>query len=187
MEENEDEIIQFQNNSKRKPKKDKLKGIQQKLLNFFKILFILIIILLILCFIYLIRKLSYNKNKIQENYNNFEQNFTYNNSLRKKEDEIINKTKDIITNINNNSNVTLNYNNSTNNTIKSESNRKLGIAFVYSSLFSNGIARFITVTAEYFLKTGKFDIYFITGKPYHKEFKFSKEIKRFIMFFPLQQ
>ena len=179
MEENEDEIIQFQNNSKRKPKKDKLQGIQQKLLNFFKILFILIIILLILCFIYLIRKLSYNKNKIQENYNNFEQNFTYNNSLRKKEDEIINKTKDIITNINNNSNVTLNYNNSTNNTIKSESNRKLGIAFVYSSLFSNGIARFITVTAEYFLKTGKFDIYFITGKPYHKEFKFSKEIKRF--------
>ena len=125
MNENEDEIIQFQNNSKKKLQIDNSKGIQLNLLSFFNILFILIIILLILCIIYLIRKLSYYENKIQKIFNNLESNFTYNNSFRKKEDEIINKTKDIITNININSNVTLNNNNSTNNTIKNESNRKL--------------------------------------------------------------
>lgn len=58
--------------------------------------------------------------------------------------------------------------------------KKIGLAFVYSTLFSNGIARFITVTANHFMKTGKYDIIFITGKPYHKEYSYDKRIKRYI-------
>ena len=58
--------------------------------------------------------------------------------------------------------------------------KKIGLAFIYSSLFSNGIARFITVTANYFMKTGKYDIIFITGKPNRKEYSFDKRIKRYV-------
>ena len=61
-------------------------------------------------------------------------------------------------------------------------NRKIGIAFVYKNLYSNGIARFITVTSKYLLETGKYNIFYITDKPYHKEFSYSPEIKRFIAF-----
>ena len=145
-------------------------------MNFFKIIFILTIILLILLFIYLIKKLSHDYNIIQDNNKTYSQNYTYN-PFKIVRDEIINKTNKTI---NLNANISSNYNNTFNENKKNETNRKLGIAFVYSSLFSNGIARFITVTAEYFLQTGKYDIYFITGKPYHKEFHFSDKIKRFI-------
>ena len=61
-----------------------------------------------------------------------------------------------------------------------EPDQKIGIAFVYSTLYSNGIARFITVTANEFMKTGKYDICFITGEPYYKEYKYHPGIKRFI-------
>ena len=91
----------------------------------------------------------------------------------------INKIKNIdlipITNISSN-NLNITYNK----TINNDDTNKIGIAFVYSNLFSNGVARFITLTAEYFLQTGKYDIYFITANPYHKEYNFSKKIKRFI-------
>ena len=68
----------------------------------------------------------------------------------------------------------------TNNIISNNPEKKIGLAFLYSSLFSNGIARFITVTANYLIKTGKYDICFITSKPYHKEFTYNSSIKRFI-------
>ena len=42
--------------------------------------------------------------------------------------------------------------------------KKIGIAFIYSTLSANGIGRFITVTAKYLQRTGKYNIYFITGK-----------------------
>jgi len=57
--------------------------------------------------------------------------------------------------------------------------KKIGLAFIYSTLFSNGIARFMTVTANHFMKTGKYDIIFITGKPNRKEYSFDKRIKRY--------
>ena len=57
--------------------------------------------------------------------------------------------------------------------------KKIGLAFVYSTLYSNGIARFITVTANLLMKTGKYDIIFITGKRYSKEYDYDKRIKRF--------
>ena len=68
--------------------------------------------------------------------------------------------------------------NITNNSTK----KKIGLAFLYSTLYSNGIARFITLTANYLMKTGNYDICFITKKPYSKEYKYNSNIKRFIAF-----
>ena len=101
-------------------------------------------------------------------------------------DEDNNKTKieerqinnDTIYNISNN--VTVNSYNYTDDNNKNNTTRKIGLAFVYSTLYSNGIARFITLTSKYFMETGKYDICFITGKPYSKEYSFDPKIKRFI-------
>ena len=59
-------------------------------------------------------------------------------------------------------------------------NRKLKIAFVYSSLYANGIARFISVAANYFVKTGKYEVYIITEKSYRNDYKIDKNIHRII-------
>ena len=59
-------------------------------------------------------------------------------------------------------------------------NKKLTIAFVYSSLYANGIARFITVAANYFINTGKYNIYIITEKSSGKEYKYDNRIIRII-------
>ena len=88
---------------------------------------------------------------------------------------IIQKIKFTTNNIINNT-----TNRLTNNIISNNPEKKIGLAFLYSSLFSNGITRFITVTANYLIKTGKYDICFITSKPYHKEFTYNSSIKRFI-------
>ena len=65
---------------------------------------------------------------------------------------------------------------------KNTTKKKIYLAFLYSTLYSNGIARFITVTSKYLLKTGRYDICFITEKPYYKEFSYEPEIKRFIAY-----
>jgi len=67
-----------------------------------------------------------------------------------------------------------------NETEKNGTKRKLGIALIYSTLFSNGIARFLQVTGNYLAETGRYNVYFITGKPYYKEYTFHKDIKRFV-------
>ena len=72
--------------------------------------------------------------------------------------------------------------NSMNNEILNTTKKKIGIAFPYSTLSANGIGRFITVTAKYLQRTGKYNIYFITKKPYFREFSYDKEIKRFIAY-----
>ena len=56
-------------------------------------------------------------------------------------------------------------------------NQTFNIAFLYSSLFGNGIARFMVVTGEYFIRKG-YNVYFLTKQPYSKDFKFNKNIKR---------
>ena len=67
--------------------------------------------------------------------------------------------------------------NSTNNIL----NKKIGLAFVYNTLYANGIARFITVTANNLIKTGKYDICFITSNPYGSEYIYNSSIKRFFL------
>ena len=61
-------------------------------------------------------------------------------------------------------------------------NKKINIAFLYSTLSANGIGRVITVTSKYLLRTGKYNIYFITEKPYNREFSYDPSIKRFIAY-----
>ena len=65
--------------------------------------------------------------------------------------------------------------NNTDNTTK----KKIGLAFLYSTLSANGIGRVITVTAKYLLKTGKYNLYFITEKRQGREFAYDPSIKRF--------
>ena len=75
-----------------------------------------------------------------------------------------------------------NQNNLSNiNLIGQNNNKTLNIAFIYSSLFGNGIARFMIVTGEYFIKKG-FNVYFFTQPPYRKDFKFNEKIKRLIIY-----
>ena len=64
---------------------------------------------------------------------------------------------------------------------KKRTNKKIRIAFLYYSLHANGIGRFITVTANNLIKTGKYDIYFITERPPSSgEFPYDSKIKRFV-------
>ena len=66
---------------------------------------------------------------------------------------------------------------------KNKTKKKIGIAFPYYSLHANGIGRFITVTANNLMKTGKYDICFITEKPPSAgEFSYDPKIKRFVAY-----
>ena len=66
---------------------------------------------------------------------------------------------------------------------KNKTKKKIGLAFPYYSLHANGIGRFITVTANNLMKTGKYDICFITEKPPSSgEFEYDSRIKRFVAF-----
>ena len=66
------------------------------------------------------------------------------------------------------------------NNINEALGRKLKIAFVYSTLYANGIARFISVAADYFIKTGKYEVYIITEKKANKEYIYDERIIRII-------
>ena len=120
-----------------------------------------------------------NENKTSKEHdflenNTINQNYINNNTYINNTNNNINDTtyKNIYINIYNNTN---NNNNTDNNETK-----KIGLAFVYSTLYSNGIARFITVTANNLMKTGKYEICFITGNRYQKEYNYHIDIKRFI-------
>jgi glycosyltransferase involved in cell wall biosynthesis len=52
------------------------------------------------------------------------------------------------------------------------------VAFIYSSLSGNGISRFMIVTAESFLKTGKYNVFFFTKPKTKKELSYNQKIKR---------
>ena len=66
---------------------------------------------------------------------------------------------------------------------KNKTKKKIGIAFPYYNLHANGIGRFITVTANNLIKTGKYDICFITEKPPSAgEFSYDSRIKRFVAY-----
>ena len=66
--------------------------------------------------------------------------------------------------------------------LNKDESEKIKIVFVFSMLFGNGIGRFITVTANRLIETGKYDIYLITGKPYKNDFKYNSTIKRYYFF-----
>ena len=65
--------------------------------------------------------------------------------------------------------------------IKNKTKKKIKLAFNYYNLHANGIGRFIAVTANNLIKTGKYDICFITEKPPTAgEFEYDSRIKRFV-------
>lgn len=63
--------------------------------------------------------------------------------------------------------------------IKNDNNEKKGIAFVYNTFNSKDISKFITLTSNFLMKTGKYDISFITGKNNNKEYTYNRGIKEF--------
>ena len=116
---------------------------------FFIVFILLIIIFCIICFIFSLK-----------NENNPEQ-----------EDDRLNNNIDLIKEETTNTNTTLATKEDTRainslteviNKFEFNTTHKLKIAFIYVSLYANGIARFISVTANNFFKTGKYEIYVIT-------------------------
>ena len=130
-----------------------------------------------------INKTNYNEdtNKLKEpiiniktkNDNN-NSNDTYNNNINNTI-----RNKDIIE-INRNRNININYITNSTNSIEEYDKNKIGVAFIYHILHSNGVARVITLTADHLVKTGKYNVFFITGKPYERDFKYDSRIKRFV-------
>ena len=130
------------------------------------------------------QNLNISNEKKDENLKNNILNKSINitNTINNKANNIINNAMNINDSIKENK--TLEMKNSSqeksDNIINKDSNKKIGLAFVYGTLFSNGISRFITITANKLMKTGNYDICFITGTPYFKEYTYNSSIKRFI-------
>ena len=57
--------------------------------------------------------------------------------------------------------------------------KKINVGIIYSSLSGNGIARFMIVTADNLIKTGKYNVYFFTKPPSKRELSYNDKIKRF--------
>ena len=181
--------------SHKKKKKNKEKNICIKSL-FFLIAFILISFIIIV----MIYQISSNQklNNIKEKYNLrnniFNKNNNDNSSITKNENikettkEIKLETEKNISVIDDIKNIDIKPLNDSINSLsdeilsQNEKKKKIGIAFLYSTLSANGIGRFITVTSKYLMRTGKYNIYFFTSKPYNKEFSYDPEIKRFIAY-----
>ena len=147
--------------------------------NLFLIIFIILVfILCIAIFIFSIpNKYIFNKNQIkQSDTTNDNQTKINSNTIYKKETNNIIEIKSNIENKNNNKKYSQNVTNNNNNTMIEK--RKISIAFVYSILYANGIARFITLTANYLIKTGKYDIYLLTGNSNPNDYKYDSRIKR---------
>ena len=59
-----------------------------------------------------------------------------------------------------------------------DENKKINVAFIYPSLTGNGISRFMVVTGEYLIRTGKYNVYFFTKDKSNKELSYNENIKR---------
>ena len=160
---------------------------------------ILLLLLFVICLFFLLSKINNNINNISLKFNlrknNSNKTINDNNSTSKettdlnlnmpKVDLLDEKNITIIEDIKNLDIEPLgDFLNSKSNELlgQNQTKKKISLAFIYSSLYSNGIGRFITVTSKYLIKTGKYDICFITKEPYFKEFSYEPEIKRFIAY-----
>ena len=155
------------------------------------IIFSLIIIIVILCVGFVIFRLiglhnedkEYREiSKIGNSNTSFHNNNIINNANMQTATfpKIENENKGVLIQNNITQNQNGNIPNKINNIVNYvDPNKKIGLAFVYNTMHSNGIARFITLTADYLMKTGKYDICFITSNPNPKDYPYNKEIKRF--------
>jgi len=172
IDEEEVTAIKISNNNinKKRRKKRVFKNFTKNKSLFRFSIFLIILIVLILAFfivltIYSLKK--ENNNKIEEDINNVD--------VIKEEENI--KGKDEINNTLNNITTTIEE---TINKFVFNTTNKLKIAFVYSTLYANGIARFISVTANNLIKTEKYEIYVVTNYKYAKDYKLDNRIKRII-------
>ena len=158
---------------------------------------ILLLLLFVICLFFLLSKINNNINNISLKFNlrknNSNKTINDNNSTSKettdlnlnmpKVDLLDEKNITIIEDIKNLDIEPLgDFLNSKSNELlgQNQTKKKISLAFIYSSLYSNGIGRFITVTSKYLIKTGKYDICFITKEPNPIEFSYEPEIKRFV-------
>ena len=182
--ENEDEplnqlTVKTENNTNRN-KNNKIKNKYFNKNCFLVNLYFLIIIMLILIIIEIIINISKNNIDIQnsQNISNLKKNSNTKNIST--ENKFININNDINKrNISQNINNSVIYLNTKNITIIKEK-EKVGVAFVYHILHSNGVARVIALTADHLVKTGRYNVYLITGKALSKDYKYDNRIKRFI-------
>ena len=59
---------------------------------------------------------------------------------------------------------------------------KKNIAFIYKRITGNGISRFMAVIGDYFIKSEKYNVYFITDPQREIELKYNEKIKRIYAF-----
>ena len=185
----------------KKRKKNKINDICKKLMLFFIVVLLLSFLAIVIFYQltsdqrlnnlenkYNLRNNIINKN-INNNpplYENINCNLSKNELIKETIKEIKpEKNQSIIEDI---KNIDIKHLNETVNSMSSEilgqnsTKKKIGLAFIYSTLSANGIGRVITVTAKYLLPTGKYNLYFITGKRYKNEFSYDPKIKRFIAY-----
>ena len=182
---------------KNKTKKNKAKKIgtlsTKCKLNFNLIILFIIITIMTLFFLYqYITNITSDKPLQEKKISNLRKNNSnafvntntsiFNNTNKNISLEILPKNKNENQKINNNitstnNNVVINLNNKN---IQIKERPKPGIAFIYHILHSNGVARVVALTADYLIKTGKYNVYLITGKPNSKDYKYDSRIKRFI-------
>ena len=177
------------NNSYKKKKQLKIQNIS--LVIFF---YILVFFILFLLFEILILQINTEKPKINQIKNNFnlrstaKNNNTNTNIFNKEVENIIEQTDEIeiqenIPIIDDIKNLDIKPLDDTFDSLfgQNKTDRKIVIAFFYYNLHANGIGRFITVTANNLIKTGKYDIYFITEQPPSAgEFSYDSRIKRIV-------
>ena len=190
---NTNEIIDNINSKIKKISEDKYKKYLKILV--IGLFFLLIIIIIGVCLlIFNYSKKNYDL-KVYQKYNNtkntiLQKNITNNidsikniNETNKNKIDNTNKIKYMnetknINNINSNlinTNKISVVNKSDNNITKKKKNLTIGI--LYSIIFGNGIARFMIVTGEYFIRKG-YDVYFLTKPPFKEDFEYNKKIKR---------
>ena len=164
----DDETISIRNNkrlNKKRHKKRIISNLQNNLFDKCNIIFIaIILVILIFCIIVFIISL---KNESM----NEEEGEDINDVDLVKEDKI--NSKEGQNNIDNNLEEVINK-------FEFNSTHKLKIAFVYSSLYANGIARFISVTANNLIKTEKYEIYIVTNYKYSKDYWIDSRIKHIV-------
>ena len=175
--ENEDEPLNkltvkaYNNNHNNKNNKTKNKNCKKNC--FLVSLYSLILIMLIFIIVETIINLSENDDKTR-NSKKFSQNSNKNSNNKNisTENKVIN-----IKNENKENKGVINLNTKN---ITTKENEKIGVAFVYHILHSNGVARVIALTADHLIRTGRYNVYLITGKPLSKDYKYDSRIKRFV-------
>ena len=175
--ENEDEPLNkltvkaYNNNHTNKDNKIKNKNCKKNC--FLVSLYSLVLIMLIFIIVETIINISENDGKTpnsQKSSKNLKKNENKNNISTENKNIYFNNEK-----IENKGVITLNTKN-----ITTTENEKIGVAFVYHILHSNGVARVIALTADHLIRTGRYNVYLITGKPLSKDYKYDSRIKRFV-------